>query len=97
MEDGEFEWDDAKEAENFAKHHISFEAARFVFDDALAVDWLDESEDYGEERYNIVGMVVGRLLFGAYTLRGETKTRIISARKATPHERRSYHEKKHSY
>ena len=97
MEDGEFEWDDAKAAENLAKHHISFEAARFVFDDALAVDWLDESEDYGEERYNIVGMVVGRLLFVAYTLRGDTKTRIISTRKATPHERRRYHEKNHSY
>ena len=36
-------------------------------------------------------MVEGRLLFVAYTMRGE-KIRIITARKAEPYERRRYHE-----
>ena len=67
-------------------------AAREVFNDPFALDWLDESEDYGEDRYAVIGMSEGRLLFVAYTVRGEL-TRIISARGAEPFERRQYHEK----
>jgi uncharacterized DUF497 family protein len=62
-----------------------------VFKDPLAIESLDDREDYGEDRFVIIGMVDGRLLFVAYTLRGET-IRIISARGAEPHEQRQYHE-----
>ncbi|HZK99563.1 MAG TPA: BrnT family toxin [Caulobacteraceae bacterium] len=48
-------------------------------------------EDHGEDRYAIIGMAEGRLLYVAFTMRGE-RTRIISARGAEPHERRQYHE-----
>ena len=91
MDDGKFQWDDAKAATNVAAHGVTFEASRNVFKDPFALDWLDESEDYGEDRYAIIGMVERRLLFVAYTMRGEA-IRIISARLTEPHERRRYHE-----
>jgi hypothetical protein len=91
MRDDVFEWDDAKSAANYADHGVTFEAARAVFHDPFALDWFDDREDYGEDRYATVGVVEGRLLFVAYTMRGE-RVRIISARGAEPLERRRYHE-----
>ena len=91
MRDGEFEWDDAKAAANFAKHKVSFHAARWAFADVFAVEREDDTEDYGEPRFNLLGMVEGRVLFVAYTVRGEI-IRIISACEAEPYERRLYHE-----
>jgi uncharacterized DUF497 family protein len=87
----DFEWDDAKAAENYAKHGISFETAIRVFDDAFAIERLDDGEDYGEDRYSILPMVDGRLVYVAYTMRAGI-VRIISARGAEPYERRQYHE-----
>ena len=72
-----------------ARRH--FAAARDVFKDPFAIEQLDDREDYGEDRFIIVGMVEGRLLFVAYTVRGES-IRIISARGAEPHEQRRYRE-----
>ena len=91
MDDGAFQWDDAKAALNVAAHGVTFEAARLVFADAFAIDWRDEREDYGEDRYSIIGAVEQNLLYVAYTMRGDA-IRIISARGAEPHERRRYHE-----
>jgi uncharacterized protein len=91
MNDDEFEWDDAKAAQNFADHGVSFEAAKEVFKDPFAIERLDCREDYGEDRYVVIGMVDDRVLCVIYTLRNET-IRIISARGAEPHERRRYHE-----
>ena len=71
MADHEFEWDEAKAASNYAKHGISFEAACKVFKDAFAVDFLDDRADYGEERFNTIGMAAGVLLFVAYTVQGD--------------------------
>ena len=88
-----FRWDPKKAADNLRRHKVSFETARGVFDDPFALDDIDDREDYGEERSNILGMVEGRLLVVTYTLRAGT-TRIISARKAEPHEKRTYHEAK---
>ena len=91
MEDDRFAWNDNKAASNYADHGVTFEAARDVFKDPFAIDWLDEREPYGEDRYVILGMVENRLLYVAYTMRGD-KIRLISARGAEPHERRQYHE-----
>jgi uncharacterized DUF497 family protein len=91
MIDDDFEWDAAKAAANFAAHGVSFEAAKPVFDDPFAIERLDVRRNYGEERFNIIGMVEGRVLFVAYTMRGD-KVRIISARGAEPYERRQCHE-----
>jgi len=89
--DDKFEWDDAKAAQNYADHGVAFEMAERVFRDPFAIERLDEREDYGEDRYVIIGMVDGRVLCVVYTLRNGA-IRIISARGAEPHERRRYHE-----
>ena len=90
MEDEEFEWDDAKAAANIKKHGIAFEDAKQVFGDPLARIEDDLSEDYGEDRLLATGLVAGRLLTVIFVERG-TRVRIISARQANAHERRTYH------
>lgn len=57
----------------------------------FAVVREDRRQDYGEERFILLGMVQERLLAVSYTMRGE-RVRIISARFAEPRERRRYHE-----
>jgi uncharacterized DUF497 family protein len=71
---------------------VSFAAARRAFDDLFSVELEDRREDYGEDRYVLLGMVSQSVLAVTYTLRGE-RIRIISARPAEPFERRLYHEK----
>jgi uncharacterized DUF497 family protein len=65
--------------------------AREVFRDPFAIEWEDLEQDPKEERYGVIGMAQGRLLFVGSTMRGG-KIRIITARKAEPFERRRYHE-----
>jgi uncharacterized protein len=91
MIDDEFEWDDLKAENNFAKHGVTFEMARGAFRDAFAIELFDESAVYGEQRFQLIGMSEGNLLFVAFAIRGEV-IRIISARGAEPYERRRYHE-----
>lgn len=91
MSDDEFEWDDDKAIANKVAHRVAFEAAREVFRDPFAIDQRDRRVDYGEDRYVITGIVQGRLLYVAYTMRGD-RIRIISARGAEAHEKRRYHE-----
>ena len=90
-----FDWDEEKNRTNRAKHKVSFEAATLVFEDPHAVGVPDRVEE-GEERWQTVGMAAGIvLLFVAHTYRvegGEEYIRIISARKATPRERKVYEE-----
>jgi uncharacterized protein len=91
MNDNEFEWDDAKAAQNYAKHGVTFEAARDVFKDPFAIEQIDDRHDYGEERWTILGVARGRVLFVTYTTRNDS-IRVISARAAEPYEQREYHE-----
>ena len=91
MNEPEFEWNAVKAARNEAVHGVTFEMARDVFKDPFAIEWLDDCEGYGEDRYVIIGMVDNHLLYVAYAMRGEA-IRIISARGAEPHELRQYHE-----
>jgi uncharacterized protein len=51
----------------------------------------DRRQDYGEDRFILLGMVQEHLLVVSYTMRGE-RVRIISVRLAEPQERRRYHE-----
>ena len=61
-----------------------------MFKDAFAIERLDDRENYGEERFVIIGMADGHaLLFVAYTERKE-RIRIISARRVTQHEQDDY-------
>ncbi|MGB9154263.1 MAG: BrnT family toxin [Alphaproteobacteria bacterium] len=84
-----FEWDKTKAKDNYAKHGVSFDLAKKVFKDPFAVEFLDDREDYGEERFVILGMADGHIFYVAYTERNET-IRIISARRATKHEQETY-------
>jgi hypothetical protein len=89
----EFEWDDAKARANLRKHGVTFERARQAFADPFAVVVVDDREDYGEERFVLIGMAGEILLFVAYTERGD-RTRVISARRATRHEHQAYNEQR---
>jgi uncharacterized DUF497 family protein len=81
-----FEWDDAKAARNIRDHEgVTFGQAAAAFSDPFAVEWLDEREEYGEERSVLLGMTGGQLFYVASTERGD-HIRIISARRATRHE-----------
>ncbi|HTW69425.1 MAG TPA: BrnT family toxin [Acetobacteraceae bacterium] len=71
-------------------HRISFKTARAAFADVFAIERVDRRHDDQEERFVLLGMAGTRLLFVSYTLRDD-RVRIISARKAEPHERRQYH------
>jgi uncharacterized DUF497 family protein len=84
-----FEWDGDKAAANRRKHRVSFEAATLVFDDPLKLTVLDDRFDYGETREITIGRVQDRVLAVIHTDR-EGKTRIISARRASPSEVRAY-------
>ena len=50
-----FEWDEEKAAANLAKHGVSFEEAKTVFDDLLYVDFYDPDHSIDEHRYIIIG------------------------------------------
>ena len=90
-----FEWDETKNRRNRVKHGVSFEAATLVFDDPDAVGVPQHTEE-GEVRWKTIGMAAGVVpLLVAHTHReegGEEYIRIISARKATPRERKTYEE-----
>ena len=73
-----FEWDDAKATENYARHGVSFELAKKVFNDPFAVERIDDRWDYGEERYIIIGLADREILFVAYTEREERIRFILS-------------------
>ena len=91
-----FEWNEQKNLLNYAKHKVSFELARLVFDDPLHLVKFDRVVD-GEERWHAMGNVMSRqILVVAHTYRnhnGDEFIRIISARRASSHERRQYEQK----
>lgn len=90
MKSRRFEWDDAKARANLAKHGISFEDACRVFDDPHALEsvtWED-----GEERSLTFGRARAHLLLVVVSTDRDGRIRLISARRATKHERRMYEE-----
>ena len=90
-----FEWDERKNLSNQSKHKVSFELASKVFEDPLHLPKFDRVVG-NEERWHTLGRAMGIvLLLVVHTCRlhdGEEVIRIISARKATAHERREYEE-----
>lgn len=90
-----FEWDPAKAASNAREHGVTFDAAATVFEDRLMRSILDEEHSDFEQRWITLGEARnGRLLVVVHTYRegGDSgaRVRIISARPATPGERRDY-------
>ncbi len=88
----EFEWDAREAATNLRKHRVGFGEAATVFGDPLAVTIGDPAHSVTECREITFGCCAdGRLLVVAHTERGG-RIRVISARLATPRERRAYEE-----
>ncbi len=87
-------WNIAKERDNRRKHRLGFETAQLVFDDPHAMSRPDPFPY--EERWQTVGVIgqVTVLVVHTWPEGSEETGRIISARKATAHERRAYEESK---
>ncbi len=84
-----FEWDAAKAASNLRKHNISFEQACEVFFDPFVR--LVDAGDSGEVREAAIGLTEDwSMLFVVHVVRDADTIRIVSARPATPSERRDY-------
>ncbi|KHD05857.1 hypothetical protein PN36_17825 [Candidatus Thiomargarita nelsonii] len=83
-----FEWDENKRQINLQKHGIDFIGVEEVFDgDTVTLE--DKRLYYGEQRFVTLGMKLGRVVAVVYTERGDA-IRIISIRKATKYEQRTY-------
>jgi uncharacterized protein len=85
-----FEWDPHKAATNVRKHGVTFEEAVTVFADPLAVAYQDETHG---ERTQLLGRSSRmRVIMVVHVEVEDEVIRLISARLATPHERRRYEE-----
>ena len=89
-------WTEAKNRTNKRDHSLSFETAQLVFDDPLALSRQDSHPD--GDRWQTLGAVGSVILFVVHTWpeldekSEEEIGRIISARLATAHERKTYEE-----
>jgi len=85
-----FGWDRGKAKSNVRKHGVSFDEAVTVFYDPLAATFGDPDHSKEESRFITVGYsTLGRLLVVSHVERGSA-TRLISARRATPRERKRH-------
>jgi len=90
-----FAWDPRKASANVRKHGVPFTEAQTVFSDDNAILLDDPGHSKDEDRSVLLGLSERlRILVVSHTLRdGGRRIRIISARKATKHEREQYFER----
>lgn len=86
----EFEWDENKRLTSIRKHGIDFVDVPEVFD-GETVTVKDDRFAYGEQRFVTLGLLKGQVVAVVHTEHAD-HIRIISARKATKYEERSYFE-----
>ena len=80
----------AKARSNLAKHKVSFAHAEQALRDPMAVT-IEDPDAEGEQRVVTLGMdALGRVLVVVHSPR-ESRTRLISARKASKGEAEQYH------
>ena len=84
-----FSWDETKSQACFNERGFDFEYAIAVFFDPNRLVMQDHRWDYGEDRFQLYGMIDGRVFLVVYTIRNSA-TRIISARKANQREVTQY-------
>jgi uncharacterized protein len=83
-----FTWDSRKAAANLEKHGVSFAEAATAFDDELGAYYSDTLH---ADRFILIGYSARhRLLYVVHAEVQQDVIRIISARKATSHERAHY-------
>ena len=88
-----FNWDAGKNAQNKAKHGVSFEEAQTVFFDENAMEFFDPDHSKDEDRFIMLGVSIRlRVLVVCHCHRRGKTVRIISARKANHREERDYWE-----
>jgi uncharacterized DUF497 family protein len=85
----EFDWNPTKCAKNIAERGIDFADVVVAFADPMKKVSKDDRKDYGEERFNMLAKVVGRVFHITFTECGKV-TWIISAGKANQREQRRY-------
>jgi uncharacterized DUF497 family protein len=90
-----FQWDEGKSDACFQTRGFDFAYAASAFADPDRIIWQDQRFSYGEDRFQLIGRIEGRLYVLIYTLRRD-EIRIISARKANPREVRSYENRSHA-
>ncbi len=83
-----FEWDEKKRLSNIKKHGIDFVDIPAMFDGDI-VTVIDDRFEYGETRYQTLGLLKSRVIMVVHT-ESETVIRIISARKANKDEEKVY-------
>ncbi|MFH2043981.1 MAG: BrnT family toxin [Pseudomonadota bacterium] len=93
-----FEWNPIKARSNRDKHAVTFDEAASVFRDSKALSIFDPEHSETEDRWITLGISEkGRLLIVIHTFQEDSKEaatiRIISCRKATKHESKTYGEK----
>ena len=84
-----FEWDHHKNRANIRRHGIDFESVAEMFRYPMLV-MPDKRTDYGEERMISLGWIREHVGVVVYTEQEGDVIRIISARKATREESRTY-------
>jgi uncharacterized DUF497 family protein len=83
-----FTWDPRKAASNLRKHGVSFQEASTAFDDELGAYYPDTVH---ADRFVLIGYSRRqRLLYVVYAEVQQDAIRIISARRATSHEKTHY-------
>lgn len=87
-----FEWDEAKAGRNLAKHGVDFDWAVLVFADPRRLTLDDNRHDYGEPRQNTIGAVDDAIILCVTHTNRHGALRLISARRASRHERKLYHD-----
>lgn len=87
----QFEWDEAKNSSNIAKHGVGFETVKKIFDGPV-LTWIDARQIYGEVRTRSFGKVEDIVVLAVIHTPRTGKTRIISARPANRAERKLYEE-----
>ena len=92
MDSLDFVWDEKKNNDNIVSHRISFEEAKTVFFDPNAKVIYDPDHSEAEDRFIILGLskLLNILVVCHCYRENENIIRIISARKATPKERKQY-------
>ncbi len=85
-----FEWDPEKATLNRSKHGVTFDEAGTVFFDPLAATFADPEHSVDEFRFITIGWSTDRRLLLVSHTEGGDMIRIISARQATPRERKRH-------
>ncbi|SFM57105.1 hypothetical protein SAMN05216573_102600 [Bradyrhizobium sp. Rc3b] len=82
-----FEWDPEKNASNLQKHGLSFKEAALIFSGPVLTGPAENAEEYREKSF---GLLKGSVVVCVVHTDRNGKIRIISARKATPNERKHF-------